>query len=110
MAREMISTARGPARWPVAGELVVDQRDSPAQGAVGGVRFLSTVDAARLLDVAPNTLRIWEQRYGFPSTHTSRGGRRQFNVDEIGVLREALDSRREIASAIAQVRMTLLQK
>jgi MerR HTH family regulatory protein len=110
VTREMISTAGGPGHGQIAAEVVVDQRDTPAQGAMRGVKFLSTVDAARLLDVQPNTLRAWEQRYGFPSPHTSRRGRRRFDVDEIAVLREALDSRREIAAAIAQAKMTLLQR
>jgi DNA-binding transcriptional MerR regulator len=49
-----------------------------------------TNTAAAMLGVSPSTLRSWEQRYGYPLPRRSAGGHRQFELEEIEALREAL--------------------
>jgi DNA-binding transcriptional MerR regulator len=60
-----------------------------------------TTTAAAMLGVSPSTLRSWEQRYGYPAPRRSAGGHRQFGLDEIETLREALlRTGGEIAGAV----------
>jgi MerR family transcriptional regulator, light-induced transcriptional regulator len=66
--------------------------------------YLRTAEAARLLNVSPNTLRAWERRFGFPQPTRSEGGHRQFRRGEIASLRDALRSGLSISSAIAHAR------
>jgi CheY-like chemotaxis protein len=42
---------------------------------------------ARMLDIAPATLRTWEERYGLPNPERSPGGHRLYSRDQIGQLR-----------------------
>jgi DNA-binding transcriptional MerR regulator len=71
------------------------------------VIYLRTTEAARLLDVSPNTLREWERRFGFPVARVSRAGTREFVFDEIVALRDALQRGASIAAAMAHARAAL---
>lgn len=68
------------------------------------MRALKTSEAAALLNVSPNTLRAWEQRFGFPRPVRSPGRHRLFTSDEIVALRDALQEGLAISSAVAKAR------
>jgi transposase-like protein len=53
-----------------------------------GVR---SAGAAKLLNVSQNTLRSWEQRYGFPTTtREDENSNRYYNAAQLLLLRRAL--------------------
>ncbi len=62
---------------------------------------IRTNAAAAMLGVSPNTLRGWEQRFGYPSPRRTEGGHRQFELWEIEALRQALQETHNISSAIS---------
>jgi DNA-binding transcriptional MerR regulator len=66
------------------------------------MRHLKTSEAAALLNVSPNTLRAWEQRFGFPKPARSPGKHRLFTYGEIAALRDALQDGLSISSAISR--------
>ena len=66
------------------------------------MRHLKTSEAAALLNVSPNTLRAWEQRFGFPKPERSPGKHRLFTYGEIVSLRDALQDGLSISSAISR--------
>src|SRR5437588_309336 len=66
------------------------------------MRHLKTSEAASLLNVSPNTLRAWEQRFGFPKPQRSPGKHRMFTYGEIAALRDALQDGLSISSAISR--------
>lgn len=68
---------------------------------MSGIR---TNAAAELLGVSPNTLRSWERRFGFPRPRRTAGGHRQYDLQELEVLRRALLETHNISSAIALAR------
>lgn len=51
---------------------------------------LRTGPAAAYLGVSPNTIRSWEQRYGFPLPERRVGGYRFYNPAQLVLLKEAL--------------------
>jgi DNA-binding transcriptional MerR regulator len=57
-----------------------------------------------MLGVSPNTLRGWEQRFGYPMPQRTDGGHRQFEHSEIQALRVALEETQNIHSAISLAR------
>jgi DNA-binding transcriptional MerR regulator len=65
---------------------------------------LKTSEAAALLHVSPNTLRAWEQRFGFPRPQRSRGQHRIYSYAEIAPLRDALAEGLSISSAVSVAR------
>jgi DNA-binding transcriptional MerR regulator len=65
---------------------------------------IRTNAAAALLGVSPNTLRSWENRFGYPTPRRTEGGHRQFDLAEIEALRQAHAETQDIASAISLVR------
>ncbi len=65
---------------------------------------IRTNAAAGMLGVSPNTLRSWEQRFGYPSPRRTEGGHRQFDLTEIEALRQAFEETRNISSAISIAR------
>ena len=71
------------------------------------MRSLKTSEAAALLNVSPNTLRAWEQRFGFPRPQRTPGHHRLFTYGEIVALRDALKAGVSISSAISSVRQGL---
>lgn len=64
---------------------------------MSGIR---TAAAAELLGVSPSTLRTWERRLGYPSPSRTPGNHRQYSLDEIEALREALRETGNISSAV----------
>jgi len=60
--------------------------------------------AASMLGVSTNTLRGWERRYGFPRPQRSSGGHRQYSLEEIEALRQALAETGNVSSAVALAR------
>ena len=66
--------------------------------------YLRTTEAARLLNVSPNTLRSWERRFGYPRPARTEGGHRQFRRTDIAALRDALQEGLSITSAISRAR------
>jgi DNA-binding transcriptional MerR regulator len=65
---------------------------------------IRTNAAAGMLGVSPNTLRAWEQRYGYPTPRRTEGGHRQFDLTEIEALRQAFEETQNISSAISIAR------
>jgi MerR family transcriptional regulator, light-induced transcriptional regulator len=63
-----------------------------------------TNTAAAMLGVSASTLRSWERRFSFPAPRRSTGGHRQFDLQEVEALREALAQTGEIGSAVALAR------
>jgi hypothetical protein len=68
------------------------------------MRSLKTREAAALLNVSPNTLRVWEQKYGFPTPVREPGRHRSYSYAEIVALRDVLDGGLSVASAVSIVR------
>ena len=68
---------------------------------MGAIR---TNAAALMLGVSPSTLRGWERRFSFPSPTRSEGGHRLYELEEIELLRTALQETGEISAAIAIAR------
>jgi DNA-binding transcriptional MerR regulator len=71
------------------------------------MRYLKTTEAATLLDVAPNTLRVWERRFGFPTPRRSPGGHRFYTHGEVAALRDALRGGLSISAAVLRARAGL---
>ncbi len=65
---------------------------------------IRTNAAAVMLGVSPNTLRSWEQRFGYPTPRRTEGGHRQFELAEIEALRQAFAETHNISSAISLAR------
>ena len=54
-----------------------------------------------MLGVSANTVRSWERRYGFPHPQRSAGGHRQYELDDIEALKQALAETQNVSSAVA---------
>lgn len=65
------------------------------------LRTLDLEQAASLLDVSPETLLTWEQRFGFPSSTPAEP---RYSQSEVLALRDSLDDGASIASASAMAR------
>lgn len=64
---------------------------------MGGIR---TNAAAELLGVTPSTLRSWERRLGYPQPQRTNGNHRQYDLEQLESLREALRETGNISSAV----------
>jgi DNA-binding transcriptional MerR regulator len=64
---------------------------------MAGIR---TAAAAEFLGVSPSTLRTWERRLGYPQPHRTAGNHRQYSLEEIEALRDALRETGNISSAV----------
>jgi DNA-binding transcriptional MerR regulator len=64
---------------------------------MGGIR---TNAAAELLGVSASTLRSWERRLGYPQPQRTNGNHRQYDLEELESLREALGETGNISSAV----------
>ena len=74
---------------------------TPAASPERPLRTLDLEQAASLLDVSPETLLTWEQRFGFPSSAPSEP---RYSQSEVLALRDSLDDGASIASAVAMAR------
>jgi hypothetical protein len=68
---------------------------------MGGIR---TNAAAELLGVSASTLRSWERRLGYPQPRRTNGNHRQYDLEELESLREALREMGNISSAVQVAR------
>jgi DNA-binding transcriptional MerR regulator len=68
------------------------------------MQLMTISEAAGLLNVSSNTLRSWEQRFGFPVAQRSAGGHRRFVHGEISALKEGLGQGLSISSAVSRAR------
>jgi MerR family transcriptional regulator, light-induced transcriptional regulator len=57
-----------------------------------------------VLNVSADTLRLWEQRYGFPAPARRADGRDEYDFDQMIDLRNALQNSRSITHAVAEAR------
>lgn len=60
-----------------------------------GVRGLTIGDLAARTGVTPATLRVWEQRYGFPVPDRLPSGHRRFRESDVPVVRDVVRRRDE---------------
>ena len=74
---------------------------TPAASPERSLRTLDLEQAASLLDVSPETLLTWEQRFGFPSSTPAEP---RYSQSEVLALRDSLGDGASIASAIAMAR------
>jgi MerR family transcriptional regulator, light-induced transcriptional regulator len=65
------------------------------------MRTLTTGEAAAILSVSPNTLRMWEQRFQFPRAMRSPGNHRRYLHGEVTALASALRQGLSISSAVS---------
>lgn len=68
------------------------------------MRTLKTSEAAALLNVSANTLRAWEERFGYPRPQRSPGRHRLYLYAEIDALRGALQEGLSASSAVSVLR------
>jgi MerR family transcriptional regulator, light-induced transcriptional regulator len=71
------------------------------------VKGLAIKDVAARTGIAAGTIRMWEQRYGFPAPERSANGYRRYRADDVDTLRRLQAYRRtglSIAAAIARAR------
>jgi DNA-binding transcriptional MerR regulator len=68
------------------------------------MRTLKTSEAAALLNVSANTLRAWEERFGYPRPQRSPGRHRLYAYAEIDALRGALQDGLSASSAVSVLR------
>ena len=54
------------------------------------LQWVSISDAARIAGTTPSVLRIWEQRYGWPSPRRSPAGYRRFTPADVEVIRQVV--------------------
>lgn len=57
-----------------------------------------------MLNVSADTLRLWEERYGFPAPARTPDGRDAYDRDQMIDLRDALQSSRSITRAVVEAR------
>jgi hypothetical protein len=68
------------------------------------MRDLRLDEAAAVLCVSPDTLRAWEQRFGYPHSVVGAAGERRYAHGEVIALRDSLEAGLSIASAIKKAR------
>jgi DICT domain-containing protein len=69
---------------------------------------LAIKDVAERTGIAPGTIRMWEQRYGFPEPRRTASGYRRYNDDDVEALRRVASFRRlglSIPAAIDRVKV-----
>lgn len=59
-----------------------------------------------MLNISAETLRLWEERYGFPAPARTPDGRDEYDRDQMLGLRDALVNSRSVAHAVAEARAT----
>jgi MerR family transcriptional regulator, light-induced transcriptional regulator len=68
---------------------------------MSGIR---TMSAAELLGVSPRALRDWERRFGYPKPRRTPAGHREYDLDELEPLRQALLEAHSVSAAIELAR------
>jgi DNA-binding transcriptional MerR regulator len=59
-----------------------------------------------VLNISAETLRLWEERYGFPAPARTPDGRDEYDRDQMIDLRDALVNSSSVAHAVAEARAT----
>src|SRR3954462_5829330 len=70
---------------------------------------LAIKDVAELTGIAAGTIRMWEQRYGFPTPERTPSGYRRYTEDDVEALRRVMAYRHRglsVAAAIDRARET----
>ncbi|HEY2637049.1 MAG TPA: DICT sensory domain-containing protein [Solirubrobacteraceae bacterium] len=62
---------------------------------------LAIKDVAERTGLAPGTIRMWEQRYGFPEPDRTASGYRRYSEEDVAVLLRAVDFREQGLSVTA---------
>ena len=57
-----------------------------------------------MLRVSPDTLRAWEERFGYPHSVSRTTGQRRYTHREVMALRNTLDAGLSVAAAINKAR------
>lgn len=65
--------------------------------------------AAELLGTSPDTLNVWQERFGYPVPVRSRDGQALYPDEMMIALRDALSRELSIPSAITEARRAQLQ-
>ncbi|MGN6167354.1 MAG: DUF1059 domain-containing protein [Solirubrobacteraceae bacterium] len=82
-----------------------DSRSETAQTTPAQqTRDLQLDEAAAVLRVSPDTLRAWEQRFGYPHSGSGAAGERRYPQTEVIALRDSLEAGLSIAAAINKAR------
>jgi MerR family transcriptional regulator, light-induced transcriptional regulator len=68
------------------------------------MRDLLLNEAAAVLCVSPDTLRVWEQRFGYPHSVCGSTGQRRYDRGDVIALRDSLEAGLSIVSAINKAR------
>ena len=68
------------------------------------MRDLRPDEAAAMLRVSPDTLRAWEQRFGYPHSVSGGAGQRRYPHREVIALRNTLDAGLSVAAAVNKAR------
>jgi DNA-binding transcriptional MerR regulator len=68
------------------------------------MRDLRLDEAAAVLGVSPDTVRAWEQRFGYPHSIFGAAGQRRYARGELIALRDSLEAGLSVASAIDKAR------
>ena len=68
------------------------------------MRDLPLDEAAAVLCVSPDTLRAWEQRFGYPHPVSAGAGEPRYDHGEVIALRDSLEAELSIAAAIDKAR------
>lgn len=66
--------------------------------------MLTINEAAMVLNVSADTLRLWGERYGFPAPARTADGRDEYDRDQMLDLRDALLNSRSVTHAVAEAR------
>jgi MerR family transcriptional regulator, light-induced transcriptional regulator len=69
-----------------------------------GRATLTINQAATVLNVSADTLRLWEERYGFPAPARTPDGRDEYDRDQLIGLRDALQNSRSVTHAVVEAR------
>src|SRR5690349_17468267 len=67
-------------------------------------------DVARRTGLAAGTIRMWEQRYGFPEPHRTASGYRLYSEEEVETLSHAVELRRNGMSVPAALESARAQR
>ena len=68
------------------------------------MRDVQIAEAAAVLCVSPDTLRAWEERFGYPHSVSGAAGERRYAHAEVIALRDSLTAGLSIAAAIDKAR------
>jgi hypothetical protein len=71
-----------------------------------GATYITTTQAASLLGIDVAALRVWQERYGFPTPVQAQGRRELISLNEVLALRNALFTTHSATAAVMRARVT----